>query len=114
MVLPGDNENPQTAFFLRTCPALAVGFVLKDEQLTTKHEELLKNLCSGEKNVYLKVRIIDRKKNDLYSVGDIFINGVSLVHLDHSAEVVAAVELSPTDKLSSVDENNSSVSFFNI
>lgn len=60
--------DPHAAFFLRTCPALAVGFVLRDKKLSTKHEELLRNLCSGKKNVHLNVCIMDRKKVRYYMI----------------------------------------------
>uniref|UniRef100_A0A0R3RT60 Tudor domain-containing protein n=1 Tax=Elaeophora elaphi TaxID=1147741 RepID=A0A0R3RT60_9BILA len=106
-------KDPHAAFFLRTCPALAVGFVLRDEKLASKHEELLKNFCSGKKNVHLNVCIVDRKKNDVYSVRDMtFVDGRSLVNLlDDSA---AADELLSINKLPSISKDNSLVSFFTI
>ncbi|EJW78549.1 hypothetical protein WUBG_10542, partial [Wuchereria bancrofti] len=101
-------EDPHAAFFLRTCPALAVGFVLRGEKLESKHEKLLKNICCGKENVHLNVCIVDRKKNDLYSVGDvIFTDGSSLVNLlDDSAEVFSDNEFSPTNKFPLLDQNN--------
>ncbi|KAL3994982.1 Tudor domain family protein [Acanthocheilonema viteae] len=93
-------RDAHAAFFLRTCPALAVGFVLRGEKLTTKHEELLKNICSGKENVYLN--------NDVYSVRDItFTDGTSLLNLlDDDTELLAIDELPPISKLLSVDKDN--------
>uniref|UniRef100_A0A915Q0E5 Tudor domain-containing protein n=1 Tax=Setaria digitata TaxID=48799 RepID=A0A915Q0E5_9BILA len=74
--------DPQAAFFLRTCPALAVGFLLRDRRLLCEDEQLLKNICSRERNVYLSVCILRRKKNQLYSVNDMkFTDGTSLSNL---------------------------------
>ncbi|EFO21012.2 hypothetical protein LOAG_07476 [Loa loa] len=101
-------KDPHAAFFLRTCPALAIGFVLKDRKLTVKHEELLKNLCCRKENV-LHVCIVDKKRNGLYSVDDItFTDGTSLAKLDQNTEAFAVDELSPTDKLLITDNDNSS------
>ncbi|KAM3718318.1 Maternal protein tudor [Dirofilaria immitis] len=101
-------EDRQAAFFLRTCPALAVGFILKNEKLSTNLEELLKNRCSREKNVHLKACTTSREKNNLYSVADIiFVDGTSLVNLlDYGAEVFVANSLLPTSKLLPIDTNN--------
>lgn len=53
--------DSHAAFFLRTCPALAVGFVLRGEKLSARHEKLLKNHCSGQRNVHFNVSVIGRK-----------------------------------------------------
>ncbi|MCP9263823.1 hypothetical protein DINM_007197 [Dirofilaria immitis] len=97
-------EDRQAAFFLRTCPALAVGFILKNEKLSTNLEELLKNRCSREKMCILKHVL----PNNLYSVADIiFVDGTSLVNLlDYGAEVFVANSLLPTSKLLPIDTNN--------
>nr|CDP98154.2 Bm10438 [Brugia malayi] len=101
-------EDPHAAFFLRTCPALAVGFILRGKKLESKHEKLLKNICCEKENVHLNVGIVDRKKNDLYSIGDVtFTDGSSLVNLlDDSAEVFSANEFSPTNKFLLLDQDN--------
>lgn len=64
--------DPHAAFFLRTCPALAVGFLLRGEKLTTKHEELLKHFCSGKAAVHLNVCTVDGKKV-LYIMTNIYL-----------------------------------------
>ncbi|CAG9535361.1 unnamed protein product [Cercopithifilaria johnstoni] len=103
-------KDPRAAFFLRTCPALAVGFVLRGEKLSTKHEELLKNFCSEKKDVHLNVCVIGRIKNGVYPVRDMtFTDGTtSLVNLlNDNTELFAGDELLPTDKLRSIDKDSS-------
>lgn len=51
--------DPQAGFFLRTCPALAVGFRFRNRKLSSQVAEYLRNVCARKEDMHFSVCVGD-------------------------------------------------------